>query len=255
MPMNDNKISAFVVCQNEEAQIRRCLESIKWCDEIVIVDSGSTDKTLEICREYTDKIILNQWQGYVEQKSFALQNCLFEWILNIDADEEVSSELQKEIKTAVLRENINGYYINRVVYHMGKWWRKGGWYPEYRLRLSRRLKTTWGGINPHEKAIVEGKTAKLKGELYHYTYKNLSDQINRLNKYSGTLAENLYKAGERSNFFKIISNPILRFIKFYFVKKGFLEGFPGFIVAVIEAFYVFLKYIKLRELQKTNAQV
>lgn len=246
-------ISAFIVCHNEERQIRRCLESIKWCDEIIIVDSGSSDRTIEICREYTDRIFQRDWPGYVEQKRFALNQCHCEWILNIDADEVVSPPLADEIKEIVRAgTELNGFYLSRVVYHLGRWWRKGGWYPEYRLRFCRRSQTTWGGLDPHEKAVVAGRTGRLKGELLHYTYRDLADQISRLNRYSGTLSANMYKSGERSSILKLTISPLSRFIKFYFLKKGFLEGLPGFIVAIIEAHYTFLKYSKLHELEQLS---
>lgn len=246
--MEREKISAFIVCCNEERQIRRCLESIKWCDEIIIVDSGSTDKTLDICREYTQQIYFKEWSGYVEQKRFALEQCHFEWIINVDADEVLTPALISEIQQELINSKYDGFLILRTVFHMQRWWRKGGWHPEYRLRLCRVSKTTWGGIDPHEKAIVSGPVKKLKGELEHYSYKNIADQINRINKYSSTLATNLYAKGERSSFVKIMFNPLSRFLKFYIFKKGFLEGFPGFAMAVTDAFYVFLKYLKLREI-------
>ncbi|MCO6430541.1 MAG: glycosyltransferase family 2 protein [Deltaproteobacteria bacterium] len=253
--MNEAKISAFIVCWNEERNIRRCLESVKWCDEIVIVDSGSTDATLQICKEYTDQITHRPWSGYVEQKRFALSLCSHDWALNIDADEEVSPELMTEIRSTLnsaQSSQVNGYALSRVVYYLGKWWRKGGWYPEYRLRLCRKNRTTWGGTDPHEKAIVEGATAKLSGELRHYTYTGVADQISRLNRYSTTIAENLYRSGERSSAIKIFLNPVSRFFKFYILKKGFREGLPGLIVACIEAYYAFLKYVKLWELERSK---
>jgi glycosyltransferase involved in cell wall biosynthesis len=248
--MEKASISAFIVCCNEERQIRRCIESIKWCDEIIIVDSGSTDKTLDICREYTQNIYYKEWAGYVEQKRFALEKCKNEWVLNVDADEVLTPELTNEIQNELKTSDLDGYYLLRTVYHLGKWWVKGGWHPEYRLRLCRRLKTTWAGMDPHEKAVVEGKTKKLKGSLQHYSYSNLADQISRINKYSSTLARNLYEQGERSSISKIVLNPMLRFMKFYFFKKGFLEGLPGFAMAITDSFYVFLKYLKLWEIQK-----
>lgn len=252
MNHDTHPVSAFVICLNEESQIRRCLESIKWCQEIIIIDSGSTDQTLEICREYTDKILHRDWSGYVDQKRYGLEQCSSEWVLNIDADEEVSSELKEEIVTltaqdAKQRLPYNGFLISRVVYYLGRWWRNGGWYPEYRLRLCRKSATTWGGTDPHEKASVTGETKKLSGELYHYTYKDIQDQVNRLNKFASSAAKSMITKGKAPSIIQMLIRPAFRFIKFYFLKQGFKDGVAGFIIAMLEAYYVFLKYAKVWE--------
>ena len=249
------KISAFIVCLNEAHQIRRALESIRFCDEIIVVDSGSTDQTLEIAKEFTDKIFFRAWTGFVEQKTYALGLCSNEWVINIDADEVVTQPLQDEINYWIRSGKaeeafIDGFMINRVVFHLGKWFRKGVWYPEYRLRVMRKSKTTWGGNDPHERAVVEGKTVKLKGELEHYSFESLSDHINRLNRYSSLVSAVLARKGKKASFLDIMIRPIARFIKGFFIKRGFLEGFPGFVVCVLESYYVFLKYIKLWEINR-----
>jgi len=247
-------ISAFIVCVNEEKHIRRCLESLKWCNEIVVIDSGSTDRTIEICREYTANVIQRPWPGFVAQKSFGLSQCHGEWALNIDADEVVTPELRDQILAVMASPNaLNGYYILRVVYYLGKFWRKGGWYPEYRLRLCRRSVTTWGGDDPHEKAIVSGATARLTAELLHYTYEDVSNQIRSLNSFATTAAETMWKKGRRTSLPQILFNPVGRFIKFYFIRKGYREGISGLLVAGIEAFYVYLKYVKLWEKERAAA--
>ena len=249
------RVSAFVICKNEERNIRRCLESVKWCHEIVVIDSGSTDETLSICREYTDKIHVRNWPGYVEQKRFGLAQCSEEWVLNLDADEEVSRELRDAILEAVSDrrdwvKDINGYEINRVVFYLGRWWRRGGWHPEYRLRLVRRSAAAWGGDDPHERAEVSGRTAKLKGELRHYTYTDINSHLNSLNALSNVAARTMFDKGKRASTLNILVNPVMRFLKFYFLRRGFLEGFAGLVVAHLEAYYVFLKYVKLWELQR-----
>lgn len=247
-------ISAFIVCCNEERQIRRCLESVRFCDEIVVVDSGSTDRTLEICAEFTSKISHRDWQGYVLQKRFALSQCNSDWVLNIDADEEVSEELQDEI-LQILRDDkagrfsSNGFLLNRVVFFLDRWWRKGGWYPEYRLRLCRRSVTTWGGEDPHEKASVTGETRRCKGELHHYSFTDLTDYVRRMNTLTSNATSSLIKRGASASAGTIIGRSLARFLKFYVAKRGFREGRAGLIVAAIEAHSVLLKYAKLWEVQ------
>jgi glycosyltransferase involved in cell wall biosynthesis len=247
-------ITAFIVCCNEERQIRRCLASVSWCDEIIVVDSGSQDRTLEIAKEFTQKILFRPWSGYVEQKRFALEHSSSEWVLNIDADEEVSPELKSEILEILSADQpseqpgvlpYNGFQINRVVYFLDRWWRKGGWYPEFRLRLCRRANTTWGGVDPHEKAIVSGKVKRLKGELYHYSFTDLTDYMRRMNTLASNAADTMIKNGHRTSLVDIALRPWTRFFKFYVLKKGFREGIAGFIVAVIEGVSVFLKYSKV----------
>ncbi|MCB0339594.1 MAG: glycosyltransferase, partial [Bdellovibrionales bacterium] len=252
---NREKISAFIICFNEENNIRAALESIKWCDEIIIVDSGSTDRTLEICREYNAKIYQRAWPGHSAQKLFALGKCSNPWALNIDADEEVSLELRSEIvKILADQKNhpseIRGYLIPRVVHFLDRWWDKGGWHPEYRLRLFQPQVTSWGGIDPHEKAFINGKTGKLRGHLYHYTYETIEDQIKTLNNHSSISAKSMSRTGRRSCLVNLIFNPLVRFLIFYVFKLGFREGTAGLIMAVNEAFCTFLKYAKLWELQR-----
>jgi glycosyltransferase involved in cell wall biosynthesis len=257
-PLARTEVSAFVVCKNEERNIRRCLSSLAWCDEIVLVDSGSTDKTLDIAREFTDKIYFREWTGHSEQKQFALEKCTKEWVLNIDADEEVSPELRGHIEQVLsrpddTRRRVSGYEVNRLVYFLNKWWEHGGWYPEYRLRFFQREKARWGGVNPHEKAVVRGRVRRIHGHLHHFTYQDIPHQIRSLNDHSTLSARCLHQEGVKVHLWNILLNPPFRFVKFYILKRGFREGFPGFMVAFIEAMYTFLKYVKLWELQRLGS--
>ncbi len=255
-PKNDPtpRISAFVICRNEEQKIARCIESLRWCDEVLVIDSGSTDRTVEIAQTLGAKVIFNEWPGFLAQKRFGLAQCQSDWVLNVDSDEEVSPELAAEIRSVITspRTTESGFELLRVVFYLGKWWRKGGWYPEYRLRVLRRSVASWGGEDPHEHAIVDGPTRRLQGELRHYTYDSIADQIRSLNNHSTVAAQSLHRRGVQSSAIKILTRPLGRFVKFYLLKRGFLEGLPGLFVALMEAFYVFLKYFKLWELNRAS---
>lgn len=241
-------ISCCIVCFNEEKNIRRCLESIKWCDEIVIVDSFSTDRTIDICKEYTNRIIQRPWPGYVEQKRFALAQATHEWVLNVDADEEVSPALQRAILAVLQRDDpaVDGFYVPRLVYYLGYWWWHG-WYPGYRLRLFRKTKVRWGGVNPHEKVLLQGQADRLPGDLYHYTYEDISDHLRTVNNLTDIAARERARRGKRARVSDLGLRPLWRFFRFYILRGTIRNGIPGLFVAVTSAFYVFLKYAKLWE--------
>jgi hypothetical protein len=177
----------------------------------------------------------------------------------VDADEEVSAPLKEEILSILSNDRevtgskVNGYYLNRVVFFLERWWRKGGWHPEYRLRLCRRSATTWGGEDPHEKASVTGATARCKSELHHYSFTDLTDYMRRMNTLSSNATHTLLNRGARASLVAITLRPIARFFKFYVTRKGYREGTAGFIVAVIEAISVFLKYAKVWEALEVRA--
>ena len=248
-------ISAFIVCKNEALNMDRCLASLAWCDEIVVVDSGSTDGTLEICARHGCRVVHRDWTGYVDQKAHGLSLCSQPWILNLDADEEVSPELREETQ-AILRRDVegavreDGFELLRVVFYLGRWWRLGGWHPEWRLRLARREKVTWHGEEPHEHARVPGAVSRLRGELRHYTYRDIADQVARMNSHTSAAARSLHAKGRRAGLADLLLKPKARFFKFYILRKGWREGLPGFLVACMEAVSVYLKYFKLWELNR-----
>ena len=246
-------ISISIICYNEEKKIRRCLESVKWADEIVILDSFSTDNTLNICREYTGKIFQHKFDGHIQQKNRAIGHCSSEWIFCIDADEVVTDELRQSILSLDLDKNdIRGYYSARKVFYIGKWINHGGWYPDYKVRLINKNFARWGGINPHDELKVNGKTARLNGDLLHYSYENISAHINQVNKFTDIMSEEYKKLGEKPSVLNLTLRPLYKFIKMYFIKLGFLDGTRGFIIAGIGAFYVFMKFVKLYEKNKTT---
>jgi len=246
-------ISTIVVCYNEEDNIGACLESVTWCDEIVVVDARSTDRTLQIIREFTDRIFVRDWPGYLEQKQFALDQARFEWVLNLDADERVSPELRAEIQEVLAdgAPGVDGFYVPRVVHYLGRWWYRAGWYPDYRLRLFRRSKARWGGINPHEKVLVEGRTSRLSGSLLHFTYADVTAHLQTVNRLTDISSVEVLKR-QRFGRTSLVLRPAWRFFRSLVIDRGFLEGWPGLFVSATAGFYVFLKYAKALEIAESR---
>jgi glycosyltransferase involved in cell wall biosynthesis len=242
-------ISATVITYNEEDNIRDCLESVKWVDELIVVDSFSSDRTVDICRQYTRHVVQQPWPGHVRQKQFALEQATGDWILSLDADERLSSEAQEEIlsETSRAADHIDGFVFPRHSYYLGRWINHGGWYPDYKLRLIRRGKGAWTGVDPHDKLCVEGATKILKTEILHYVYRNLSHQLMTIDTFSAITARQWQEQGEPFRLRSLLLRPPAKFVECYIWKKGFLDGVPGFIIAVASSFYVFLKYAKLWE--------
>jgi glycosyltransferase involved in cell wall biosynthesis len=236
-------ISCFIICQDEGNDIVKCLESVSWCDEIVVVDGGSADGTPELCKRYTDRVFHNPWPGYVEQKKFGFALTTQPWVLNVDADERVSPGLREEI-TKLLHDppvGVHGFYVRRLVYYLGRWWRRGPWYPGYRLRLVRRSRASWGGTDPHDLAIVRGKTRRLREPLLHYTYRDIFDHLASVNRLTDVAAGS---KTSRPSGFAVMMRPAWRFAWTYTFAGGFREGFAGLFVCMTAAFYVFLRLAK-----------
>jgi len=251
--MNAPRISAAIITFNEEKNIKSCLESIQWLDEIIVVDSFSTDRTVEICRQYTDRVLQRRWPGHVRQKQFALEQATGDWILCLDADEQLSPEAAQEIREKILQgaPAADGYIFPRQSYYLGRWICHGGWYPDSKLRLVRRGRARWGGDDPHDKLIVTGKTENITGRILHYVYRDISHQLKTVDSFSTISARQWYDKGAGFNLFMMLVRPPIRFLEMYVWKKGLLDGMPGFIIAVVSSYYVFLKYAKLWEREKT----
>lgn len=247
--MNRPKISACVMTFNEEANIRRCLESLNFCDEIVVLDSLSTDRTVEICREYTDAIFQEPWKGYIAQRNRLRELATHDWVLFLDADEEVSPVLRDQIlyQFRVGPDKYMGFEFPRQVFYLGKWIRHGEWNPDIKLRLFRKDKGHSGGQEPHDMVIVDGPVKTMTGKLWHYTYRDLSHHIQVINHFSRISAQEMYRAGRRFRLMDLLFRPPLRFIKGYFIKAGYLDGLRGYIIAVTIAYGVAIKYAKLWE--------
>lgn len=249
------KISACVTAGNEEDKIATCLKSLAWCDEVVVVDSYSKDRTFEISKQYATKVVQHPWEGYIAQKNYIRGLASHPWILFVDADEVVSDDLREEIEAEFERgpgETV-GYSFPRMVHYLGKWIRHGEWYPDRKLRLFRKDRGHSAGQEPHDRVVVEGPVKALKSPLYHFTYDDMKDHIDTLNRFSGISAHEKHAAGMKFRMSDLMFRPTWRFFKSYFLKRGFLDGKAGFVIAGMSAFGVFVKYAKLMELQRKGA--
>jgi len=250
-------ISACITAGNEEKSIRRCLESVRWADEIVVVDSFSRDRTPEICREYTDLVYQHRWLGYIGQKNLIKGLASCPWILFIDADEEVSPALRDEIlhefSSGACRGQV-GYEFPRMVWFLGRWITHGDWYPDIKLRLFRKDKGRCEGVEPHDRILITGPIRRLNGPLFHYTYDSISDQILTLDNFSSISADYKIAAGHRFRLIDLLFRPLLRFLRGYVARRGFQDGIPGLIIAASTAHGVFVKYAKLWELSQARAR-
>lgn len=246
-------LSVVIITHNEEDNIKECLESVQWADEIIVVDSDSTDKTEEICMAFGVHFIKEPWKGFALQKNSAIEKATQNWILSLDADERVTPELRAEI-TAVLGNNNpkDGYFIARKNFFLGRWIKRCGWYPDYNLRLFQKGKGLFGIREVHEAVKLNGAAGHLKSPMEHHTYKSLGDFMKRLDRYSTLAAQEMLKEKKTYGILHIVFRPLFTFISMYFLRLGFLEGYYGFILSVLYAFYTFLKYTKLRELQSSK---
>ncbi|MFQ5645795.1 MAG: glycosyltransferase family 2 protein [bacterium] len=245
-PGNRIKVSAAIITFNEEVKIRDCLESVTWADEIVVVDSRSADRTVEICREYTDKIIIRDFPGHVEQKNFAVNAASYDWILSLDADERVSGPLRKELLAVISRSpSASGYYIPRKTFYLNRWIEHGGWYPDAKIRFFNRNSGSWGGEDPHDSVICSGKTAGLKGDILHFSFDSIDDHLDTIRKFTAISAGEKIKKGHEFSLWQITLRPVFTFMKMYLWKRGFLDGSAGFVAAVLSSYHVFIKYARI----------
>lgn len=250
-------LSVVIITFNEEANIRRCLESVKnVADEIVVVDSYSTDATQQICQEYQVKFIQQKFLGYVEQKNFANTQASYDWILSLDADEALSETLQKEILQLKQQKiTADAYSMPRLTNYLGKWIRHTDWYPDRKIRLFNRKSACWKGNNIHEAVEVQlpqASIVKLKGDILHYSYYSIEQHIAQLNHFTTIMAETFVKNGKKAPLYKLFVNPVWKFFYSYFFRLGFLDGYHGFVVCAVSSFATFVKYIKIRDLCKKS---
>jgi len=242
-------VTATVITFNEAANIEAALASLSWADEIIVVDSESTDRTTEIARKFTDKVIVRPWPGYVAQKNFAADRASHDWIFSLDADERVTPELAAEIKTTLAREPIAaGYRLPRVTFHLGRWMRSTDWYPDYQLRLYDRRRARWAGKYVHESVKADGPVEYLRSELQHYAYRDRAHHLETMDRYTTLAAKQMFEEGRRAGLFHVIVHPPAAFFRNYVLRGGFRDGKAGLIVSAMNARYVRLKFAKLREL-------
>lgn len=249
-------VSACIITLNEEDNIRRCLESVQWADERLVVDSGSEDRTVEIADEMGARVLHQDWLGYREQKQYATDQAENDWIFSIDADEAISDRLSEDLRET-FRDDPDpetSFRVNRKCYFLGRWIEHGSWYPDWIIRLFNRNSTSWTGGDLHESVRPTEVVERLEGNLYHYPYENIAENVQYGNYYSGIQAEELSGKNKSSGLFTAMSHSGFKFLKDYILKRGFLDGMPGFIIASIGSFNVFLKYAKLWEHNHTNPQ-
>lgn len=246
-----NLISACVITHNEESKIERCLKSIQWCHEIIVVDSFSGDRTVDICRRYTQRVYQHEWLGYIGQRNLIREMANCPWVLFLDADEEISPALRSEIEQELAEagQGIAGYQFPRQVYYLGKWIRHGEWYPDIKLRLFKKDLGFSAGQEPHDHVVVNGPCKTLKSPLWHYTYDDMFDHLNTMNRFSGISARAKYRENSRFRWVDFIFRPIWRFFKGYVLKLGILDGRRGFLIALISSFGVAMKYSKIWEIE------
>jgi len=247
-------ISGVVITLNEERNIVACLESIKWADEIVVVDSYSRDATVELARRYTDRIIQRRFTGFVSQMQFAVDQAGCDWVLWLDADERLTAEAVEEMRREFERPGgpeCDGFEFRRKTWLMGRWIMHGGWYPEYRLRLFRRGRGRVVGQEPHSSAVVSGPVKRLRGEILHLSYPGgLGDLARRAVRYAEIAARERHAAGKRFSMLNLLARPPLAFLKRYVLRLGALDGMPGLAIAVGAAYYRFLREMRLWELER-----
>lgn len=243
-------ISVCVITFNEEGNIGSCLESVEWADDLLVVDSGSRDRTSTVAEDWGARVLFNEWPGHKEQKQFATDNAQYDWVLSLDADERVTTELADSIEE-LFKEGApdpkTGFTVNRLNYYLGKWHRHGSFHPDIMLRLYNRKTTQWGGHNPHDKVLDPGNTQRLRGYLLHWPYRDITDHLSYINRYTSIMANDKARAGTPAPLVKALFHPPFKFFRDYFLKRGFLDGKAGFVNAVLGACYNFIKYAKVWE--------
>ena len=246
-------LSVTVITRNEAAHIEACLASVDWADERLVVDCGSTDDTVALARRAGARVIETSWPGYAAQKNVAADAARHDWILSVDADERVTPELAREIRTRL--EHVPsppdaGYRIPRITFHLGRWFTTTDWYPDPQLRLYDRRRGRWKTRHVHESVEIQGTVGRLTHHLQHYAYRDIAHHVETINRYTTLAADEMFEAGRRASATDLVVHTIAAFLRNYVLKRGALDGVPGLTVSLMNAYYVFLKMAKLRELDR-----
>ena len=245
-------VTATVITKNEADSIADALKSLSWADEIVLVDAESTDDTVAIARQFTDRVYVRAWTGYVDQKNHAASLAAHDWIFSLDADERVPDDLRSEILEALASDQKErGFRMARVSFYLGRWMRTTDMYPDYQLRLYDRRHARWEGMHVHESVkVATGPVGYLKHELQHHPYKDLSEHLIRMDRYTTLAARQMFEKGRRATRLELLFHPPIAFARNYVLKGGFRDGKPGLIISLVNSYYVMLKFAKLWELQR-----
>ena len=242
------KLSVTIITKNEESRLADALLSVSFADEVVVVDCGSADRTVEIARGSGAKVIHHDWPGHVAQKNFAVEQASHRWILSLDADERVSPELAERVRATLRAPDAAGYRVRRRAWYLSRWIEHCGWYPDARVRLFDRERARWGGIDPHDRVEVDGPVGTLDADLLHYSYDDLADHARTINSFTTIAARRYFELGRRCRARDLVFRPPLAFLNKFVLKRGFLDGLPGLVVCLLHGYYVLLKYAKLWEL-------
>ncbi len=246
-PASSVPVSACIITHDEEDRLGACLDALTWCDEVLVVDSHSEDGTRELAAARGARVIERDWPGHVAQKEFAIREARHDWVLCVDADEVVTPELREAIAAVRVTgfAGAAGFEVSRVSRYLGRWIRHGTWYPDWKLRLFDRRRGGWGGRNPHDHVSVDGPVRRLAGELRHDPYRSFDDHLRTIDDYTTIMAEEMRAEGHKARFLDVMTRPPARFFVFYVVRRGFLDGWRGLLLAYLAAHYVRLKYAKL----------
>jgi glycosyltransferase involved in cell wall biosynthesis len=246
-------VTVTVITKHEADALADALRSVSWANEIIVIDAESTDGTVEIARQFTDRVYVRAWNGYIDQKNHAAGLAKNDWILSLDADERVTPQLAEEIQALLATDpDSNGYRIPRVSFYFGRWMRTTDMYPDYQLRLYDRRHARWNGQYVHESVRADGSVGYLKNDLQHHPYRDLSEHLIRMDRYTTLAARQMHEQGRRATVMDLLIHPRLAFLRNYILKGGFRDGKAGLVISLVNSYYVFLKFAKLWEIQRDS---